>query len=159
MPWASALNLWWHNEAPTMVARTKGYTYLEVLVALLVFAIALVPAMEAMQSSLGGIRQSGAATTTRDVSDEQAAINKMERLLALDTATLSASPSGVSTAHGTLSDASTTVPRCLVYTSWYKPEEALEADRFVSVSTSKLLWVKVAVEGGGASAVTLVFIP
>lgn len=146
---------------PTSARSNGGYTYLEILVALLVFSVALVPATEAIQAALRAVRQDtrpAADGTERTVTDGQAVINKMESLLAKDTATLAASPSGRSTSHETLSDAANAAPRCLVYTAWYKPEAEQENDRYVETKTN-LLWIKVSVEGSGVSATTLVLVP
>ncbi|MDP2752684.1 MAG: prepilin-type N-terminal cleavage/methylation domain-containing protein [Rhodocyclaceae bacterium] len=143
----------------------RGFTYLEVLVALLVFSIALIPAMESIQNSLRAVRQDAklnAAGGERNVTDGQAVINKMESLLAMSMnenfGSLAYLPSGRITAHATLSDALGIEPRCLVYTSWFKPEATLEADRYVTTKTH-LLWVKVVLDGSGVSATTLVLIP
>jgi len=134
---------------------------MEVLVALLVFSIALVPAMESIQASLRAVRQDAKQTATgeeRNVTDGQAVINKMEALLAKNPTEISASPAGRTTPHAALSDAVGTEPRCLAYTSWFKPEAGAESDRYVETKTN-LLWLKVVVEGSGVSATTLVLIP
>lgn len=145
-----------------MSANSSGYTYVEVLVALLVFSIALVPAVEAIQFALHAVRQDarlGSDGTERNVTDGQAVINKMEGLLAQSADTLAANiPLNRTIPHATLSDAANIVPRCLVYTSWYKPEAAQDNDRYVGTKTN-LLWIKVAVEGSGVAATTLVLIP
>lgn len=149
-------------------ASFSGYTYLEILVALLVFSVALVPAVEAIQAALHAVRQDarqGADGTERNVTDGQAAINKMERLLAQSPADLKKdipanphTPHIPHTPHATLSDAADVVPRCLVYTSWYKPEVEQENARYVDTKTH-LLWIKVSIEGSGVSATSLVLVP
>lgn len=150
-----------------MTNRFRGYTYIEAVVALLVLAVALIPAMDALQVGTIGLRTNvvqGDAGTDRDVSDEEALRNKMESLLALNHKTgsgeLAESPSGRSSAHSGLSDAGGANPRCLVYTSWYKPEANAEADRYVSSSAdTRLLWVKVQIEGKDTSLETVAYIP
>lgn len=145
--------------------REGGFSYIEALVALVILAVALIPAMEALTGGVQGVRlnvaQGTTAGTERNVSDEEALRNKMEGLLARthdrNSGGLANSPSGTSTAHG-YSDAAGTDPRCLVYTSWYKPEATQAADRFVSTDTG-LLWIKVVVEGKATHLETVAFIP
>lgn len=145
--------------------KSRGFSYIEALVALIILSVALIPAIDALKVGFSAIRQDVSLDSNGveiNVSDHQALINKMEALRALIHGTslgqLANSPSGTSTAHGTLSDPLGTEPRCLVYTSWYKPEGITTADRFVSSNTG-LLWIKVQISGKDAELVSLAFIP
>lgn len=128
-----------------------GFSYVEALIAVVLVAVCLAPAVQALQS--GTI----AASTTRLVADDTAHLkSKMEQVLAqpfadLDSAAQTAGSFSVATSYSDPVGAR----RRVVYLSRYDVDNAdADNDRFTGTEAG-LLWVKVVLEGSTASLATL----
>ena len=145
-----------------MTADQQGFSYVEVLVAMFILAIAIVPAMDAIQSGLqgAGIHE----TLTRQ---HYAMIKRMEEVQADSYGNLliSAQTAGNATTPGSYSDPAGQTERVLVFLALYDAD----ADPFTLVDpdndgdgdvytgdTSNLLWLSVALENSAQSMETLV---
>ena len=139
-----------------------GFSYVEVLVAIFILAIAIVPAMEAIQT---GIRGAGIhESLTRQ---HYALIKRMEEVQADSYINLlsSAQTAGNATAPSSYSDTAGQTDRVLVFLALYDAD----ADPFTLVDpdndgdgdvytgdTSNLLWLSVALENSAQSMETLI---
>ncbi len=143
-----------------------GLTYIEVMVAAALIAIALVPAVEALHT---GILGSDVQRTVVD--DHYAALAKMEEVLAerysalVDVAAITADP----TTPNSYSDAAGTLNRRLIYVAPYDadnsdgdnnvytvPDPNLDGDSNLYTGYNELLWVRVEVEGSITALESLV---
>lgn len=127
--------------------RQRGLSYVEVLIAVVIVAVCLVPALDAL---LGGL--SAADTQRLQAVNQQRLKARLEEVLAnrfvtLDAAAIAAgnSPSTIVDAY---SDAAGTADRLLVTLYRYDGSSP-------TVSDSGLLWVKVAIEASSLSLNTL----
>jgi Tfp pilus assembly protein PilV len=140
----------------------KGFSYVEVLVATTLIAIALVPAMNALQTGILS------ADVHQQLTEEYyVRLNKMEELQATPFSNLLAAAevalnNTTATSH---SDAAGTANRSLVYIALYDAD----ADPFTVTdtnadgdndpytgNTANLLWVKVVTEGSAQGLETLI---
>ena len=136
------------NVAPRGHPRTQaGLSYIEVLIATILIAVSLVPAVEALRGGIfgAGLHQEAAA-------DHYELKAKMEEVLAepyalLDAAALSA---GSETTPTSYSDPSGSTKRRLVYLSRYDPS----IQGFTTLDTG-VLWVHVRFESGAGELETL----
>jgi Tfp pilus assembly protein PilV len=133
--------------SPLLRCRQRGLSYAEVLIAVVIVAVCLVPALDALRSGL-----SAADTQRLQAVNQQRLKTRLEEVLAnrfstLDAAAMAAgnSPS-VTTA--TYSDAAGTADRLLVTLYRYDGSAPTATD-------SGLLWVKVAIEASSLSLNTL----
>ena len=139
--------------APTCVfARQTGLSYAEVLLAVTVLAVVLVPALETLQTAMVGAQvHENVATTVNDLA------SRMEMLLAephsdLDAAALAA---GSTTIPSIYSDPAGPPERILVFLSRYDGDNAdADGDPFTGMDEG-LLWVRVAVENTPFELITL----
>ena len=139
-----------------------GFSYIEVLVAMFILAIAIVPAMEAIQSGLqgAGIHES----LTRQ---HYALIKRMEEVQADSYINLlsSAQTAGNATIPSSYSDPAGQTERVLVFLALYDadadpftlvdPDNDGDADVYTGDS-SDLLWLRVALENSAQSMETLI---
>lgn len=140
----------------------QGFSYLEVLIASALIAIALVPGLDALQTGIigTGIHQSSAV-------QQQLRLQKMDALQAESYANLlAAAKTAVNKTTATpYSDASGSTNRRLVYLALYDadadpftlidPNTDADNDLFTG-STSNQLWLRVATEGTAQGIETLV---
>lgn len=130
----------------------QGFSYVEVLIAMFIIAIAIVPAMEALQS---GIK--GAGVHQQSSKYHYALLGRMETMMAESYVNLltAAQTAGSSTTASSYSDPSGQADRIVIYLSLYDAD----ADPFVIADpnndadnnlytgdTANLLWIKVQLE-------------
>jgi Tfp pilus assembly protein PilV len=130
----------------------RGWSYVEVLVATVLLALALAPALEAMQTAL-----LGAAIHEEHAIHQQRLASRLEQLLAqpfndLDAAAAAAGSKDVPT---TYSDNAGTKGRRLVFLSRYDGDNADGDDKPFTGTDAGLLWIKVEVENTVISLETL----
>ena len=138
-----------------MKNRQAGFSYMELLIATLLIAIMLVPALEAMQS---GIQSSGIHTEL--ARNQYRMISKMEETLALpfsellQQADLVADPTVLIPAP--FSDAAGTESRRLVFLARYDGDDVDgDKDPFTGTDTG-LLWLRVTIEDSQRSLETVI---
>jgi type II secretory pathway component PulJ len=128
----------------------RGFLYMEVLVALLVLALCLPPALAALTAA------------TRMAAAERAAVARrfrlsgmMEQLLATPHAALdaAASAAGAATVPTSYSDAAGTSERRLVFIARYDADNADGDGNGLTGGDAGLLWMRVSIEGHPAFAV------
>ena len=128
-----------------MKSRQAGFSYMELLIATLLIAVMLVPALEAMQS---GIQGSGIHTQLAQ--NQFRMIAKMEQTLALpysellEQADLVADPTVLIPAP--FSDPAGTASRRLVFLARYDGDNADADDDPFTGTDAGLLWVRVSIE-------------
>ena len=91
--------------------RQRGFGYIEALVAVVLLAIAIVPALDALSNATRG-----APTADRDDDLWQAVANKLSDVAGarFDDLDAAATAAGSATTATTLSDATTTTPRVMI---------------------------------------------
>lgn len=147
---------------PPRQHRQLGFSYIEVMVALVFLAIAIVPAMEGIQSGI-----QGAGIHTALTRQHYALISRMEQLQAEDYTNLlaAAKTAGNATTPSSYSDPGGQAERVLVYLALYDadidpftlvdPDNDADANIYTG-DTSNLLWLKVELEKSIQSMQTLV---
>jgi len=134
--------------------RTCGFAYLEVMVAVLLIAIVLMPATDLLSSALLG------SEVNKDLSSAHyRLVAKMEEVLAkpLPEIRQQADNAGSATAIvAAWSDSAGTPRRRLVYLSRYDADNADGDDLGFSGTEENLLWVKVRIENSDLQVATLV---
>lgn len=140
------------REAPLICRRLQaGFSYVEALVAVILIAVSLVPALQALQ---GGMI---AATSGGSLADDLLYVqSKMEQVLAQPFAQLDAAAqaAGSPTVLSSYSDPSG-ARRRFVYISRYDADNAdADNNRFTGTDAG-LLWVNVSLEGSTSSLITL----
>ena len=138
---------------PRVLSTAGGFSYIEVLIAVAVLAVALVPAIEALNIS----GQSSALYSAR-VAQHHRLVARMETLLAASYSALAAEAStpGSPTASAVYSDPGGTASRRLVYITAYDGDNA-DADNDPFTGTdANLLWLRVEIENSvvGLEALT-----
>ena len=131
----------------------RGFTYAEVLLATILIAITLVPALEALSGGLGGV---AVARGSNELSLR--ASSRMEEVMSLDWATLdsAALAAGSATTPTSLSDGVSVLDRRLVYLAHYDGDNAdADNDPFTGADAD-LIWVKVSIENAGHELSSLV---
>ena len=130
----------------------RGFSYIEVLAATVLLAIALVPALEALQIGILG------AEVHREAAEEHHhMVGKMEKVLAesFDQLDLAAAAAGNPSAPSSYSEAPGAFRRRLVYLSAYDADNAdADNDPFTGVDDD-LIWVRVVIENTAQSLETL----
>ena len=131
---------------------SQGFSYVEVLVALFILSIAIVPAMEALQSGI-----QGTSIHQQTTIQHYALVARMESVMAESYSTLltSAETSSNASTPSNLSDPAGQVNRVIVYLSLYDAD----TDPFIVTDantdgdnnsytgdSSNLLWLKVELE-------------
>lgn len=142
--------------------RQPGFSYVEVLVALFLVAIALVPAMDALQTGITGANVHKAYTA-----EYYSQLQKMEELQATPFTGLlnAAKVAANNTTPTSFSDASGIANRNLVYIALYDADANPfsitdtnadgDNDPYTG-NTANLLWVKVLTEGSAQGLETLI---
>jgi Tfp pilus assembly protein PilV len=140
----------------------KGFSYVEVLIATTLIAIALIPAMSALQTGIMSANVHQALTT-----EYYSQLKKMEELQATPfTSLLNAAKVAVNNTTATsYSDATGTTNRSLVYIALYDADANPftvtdtntdgDNDPYTG-NTANLLWVKVVTEGSAQGLETLI---
>jgi type II secretory pathway pseudopilin PulG len=138
-----------------MMNRQSGFSYMELLVATLLIAIMLVPALDAMQS---GIKGSGIHTQLAQ--NQYRMISKMEETLALpfgellQQADLVADPTVL--IPEPYSDTAGTEFRRLVYLARYDGDNADGNDNPFNGTDAGLLWLRVTIENSPRALETVI---
>lgn len=130
----------------------QGFSYIEVLVAVVLLAVCLAPALEALRETV-----SGTAVGTTATQEHYDLVGRMEQVLAqpfdlLDAAALAA---GSPTTPSSYSDPSGSTPRVLVYLSRYDGDNADGDNNPFTGVDPDLLWIQVKVQGTNAVLTTL----
>ena len=124
--------------------REQGFTYVEVIVAVLLMSLALVPALNA-------IRQSTAVSKGQQslIANTYAVFSKMEYILAqpYESLSLAAIAAGGATNPSSYSDPVATPGRRLVFLALYDGDNADGDNQPLTGGDPGLLWVKVELEG------------
>ena len=142
-----------NNSAPGAGRSQAGWSYVEVLIATVLLALALTPALESLQTSV-----LGAAIHEENATNSQRLAGRLEELLTepftdLDAA---AAAAGSPNAPTTYSDGAGTKGRRLVYLSRYDGDNAdADNDPFTGTDAG-LLWIKVEIENTIMSLETLI---
>jgi len=133
--------------------RQTGLSYAEALLAVIVLAIALVPAIEALQTAF-----TGAAVTETVVQWQQLLSTRAEEVLAEPYASLNAAAlaAGSETTPSSYSDPVGGPDRVLTFLSGYDGDDADADSNPFTGPDDGLLWVRVAVENTPYDLVTLV---
>jgi len=131
----------------------RGWSYVEVLVATVLLALALAPALEAMQTAL-----LGAAIHEEHAIHQQRMSARMEQLLTqpfsdLDAAAAAAGSEAVPTSY---SDSAGTKGRRLVFVSRYDGDNEDGDDKPFTGTDAGLLWLKVEIENTVIALETLI---
>jgi len=134
------------------VRGAAGFSYVEVLIAMVLVAVCLVPAMDALQT---GIR--GSAALGDFSSDRFGILEKMEEVLAepfgdLESAAVAAGGATVATSY---SDDAGTPGRRIVYIAPYDGDDADDDGDPFTGGDDGLLWVRVAAEASGVAVQSL----
>lgn len=143
-------------------SRQQGFSYIEVLVASLLVVVALVPAMNALQTGIKGANVHQAYTA-----EYYSQLKKMEELQATPfTSLLNAAKTATNNITPTsFSDASGTANRNLVYIALYDADASPFTITDTNVdgdndpytgNTANLLWLKVMTEGSVQGLETLI---
>ena len=130
----------------------QGFSYIEVLVAMFIIAIALVPAMEALQSGI-----QGAGIHQQTTQQHYLLLSRMENLMATSYGDLliAAETAGNATTPSSYSDPAGQSERIIVYLSLYDADADpftiadpdTDADNNIYTGdTANLLWIKVQLE-------------
>ena len=122
---------------------SQGFSYVEVLIATVLIAMSLVPALEALQTGL-----QGSSNYLHVVEDHNYVQARLEEVLAepIDALEAAALAAGSPTALSSYSDPPATERRLLVYVSRYDGDDAdSDADPFTGTDAG-LLWVRVEIE-------------
>lgn len=137
----------------TLSTNQAGLSYVEALLAVVVLAVALVPALSTLQTALTG------AAVHEEVTESIARVaNRMEVVLAEPFADLDAEALAVGSPAAPTSYSDAAGPgRLLVYLSRYDGDDADgNGDPFDSGMDEGLLWVRVAMENSPYELTTLV---
>lgn len=133
--------------------RQMGFSYIEVVLAIIILSLALVPALETLQTAFTGVT---AADSLLDV--RQKLVTTMEQILAEPFASLenAALAAGSETVPSSYSESAGTADRALVYLSRYDGDNADGNDNPFNGTDDGLLWVRVAIENTPDELTTLV---
>jgi len=139
---------------PGSPARETGISYVETLLAVTVLALALVPALESLQTAFRG-----SAVQEEVILWQQQLATRMADVLAEPFATLddAAQAAGSETTPSSYSDAAGGPDRVLVFLSRYDGDNAdANGDPFDSGMDEGLLWIRIAIENTPYDLTTLV---
>lgn len=133
--------------------RQRGFGYIEALVAVALLAVALVPALEALTN----------VTHNAPVADQEDALwmavsSKLNEASGtrFDSLDFYASAAGSPTTASSLSDASGTSPRVLVYLSRYDGDNADGDNNAFTGTDADLIWIRAAIADTPVEMSTLV---
>ena len=132
--------------------RHKGFSYIEVLIATVLIAITLVPALDALQGAMLGSAMHENAT-----SQQYHLQSKLEEVLAksFDELDAAAVIAGDHTVVTSFSDSIGATDRRLVYLSKYDGDNADSDNNYFTGVDKDLLWVRVEIENTSYSFETL----
>jgi prepilin-type N-terminal cleavage/methylation domain-containing protein len=145
--------------------RQSGLTYIEVMIAVALLAVALVPAIEALHAGMLGADIQQTVSTSH-----YAALTRMEEVLAepYGTLTNAAAAAGNESTPSSYSDAGGAPDRRLVFVALYDadnsdgdgnvftvPDPNLDGDNNPFTGYTGLLWVRVEIEGSVTSLESL----
>jgi type II secretory pathway pseudopilin PulG len=140
-----------HTTASHRRVRQAGFSYIEVLVSILLIVLALIPAIESLSTGVraAGIHQSMAEADLHMVS-------KLEETLARSFAALDAEALAVGdpALPTSFSDAPGAAHRRLVYLARYDGDDADDDGKRFTGGDAGLLWVKVELENTGRALET-----
>lgn len=122
-------------------SRQAGLSYIEVLTAVVIIAISVIPATDALRNAMHVAASDGQATV-----NHYRMTSKMEEVLADPFSTASARAAGTSTATS-YSDTAGSTDRRLVFISRYDGDNADADDDPFTGTEAGLLWVRVEIEG------------
>lgn len=128
-----------------LLARQNGLSYVEILVAIVLISIALVPAMEALVPAI-----SGSVIYRSETERHYHLAAKLEEVLALPYAQLDEEALAVvneTTASTLFSDADPSDSRRLVFLSRYQPADSVTPVAVFTTDDIGMLWVRVQLEG------------
>mgnify|MGYP000847073652 FL=1 len=133
--------------------RQRGFGYVEALVAVVLLAVALVPALEALTNVT-----LGAPSADRDDDLWMAVANKMNEVggSRFDDLDYYANTAGSPTAASGLSDPATANPRVLVYLSRYDGDNADGDNNPFTGTDADLIWIRAAIADTPVEMSTLV---
>ena len=133
--------------------RQRGFGYIEALVAVVLLAIAIVPALDALSNAMRG-----APTADRDDDLWQAVANKLSDVAGtrFDDLDSAATTAGSATTASSLSDASGTTPRVMVYLSRYDGDNADGDNDPFTGTDADLIWIRAAITDPPVEMTTLV---
>jgi len=125
-------------------SRNQGFTYIEVIVSIMVLSIALIPAISAIRESIAVSREQETL-----VANTYSVYAKMENVMAQPYETLAqlAMAAGSATTPTSLSDPAGTPARRLVYLASYDGDNDDSDNNPFTGGDPGLLWVKVQLEG------------
>ena len=133
--------------------RQRGFGYIEALVAVALLAVALIPALEALTN----------VTRNAPLADEDDALwmavsSKLNEISGtrFDSLDFYASTTGSPTTASSLSDASGTSPRVLVYLSRYDGDNADGDNNAFTGTDADLIWIRAAIADTPVEMSTLV---
>lgn len=135
------------------MARQRGFGYVEALVAVMLLAIAIIPALDALTNTVRG-----APLPDRDDDLWLAVANKLSEVAAarFDDLDAAASMAGSATTPSMYSDASTTTPQVLVYLSRYDGDNADGDSNPFTGTDADLIWIRAAISDPPVEMSTLV---
>ncbi len=122
-------------------SRQAGFSYVEVLAAAVILAVSIIPATEALRSSM-----IVAAADSRATVNHYRLTGKMEAVLAESFSTLAARAAGTGTATS-YSDTAGATDRRVVFISRYDGDNADTDDDPFTGTDADLLWIRVEIEG------------
>lgn len=125
----------------TSARRQAGFSYVEVLAAVVIIAVSVIPATDALRNAMKVAESDGEATV-----NHYRLISKMEEVLADSFSTVSARAAGTSTATS-YSDAGGSAGRRVVLIAPYDGDNADADDDPFTGTDAGLLWVRVEIEG------------
>lgn len=130
----------------------KGLTYIEVVLAVLLLSLALVPALNAIRGSIAASRGQQEL-----ISGSYAVLSKMEYVLAQSYSNLAdaAAAAGSPTNPTTYSDPGGTPARALVFLALYDADNADGDSNPLTGGDAGLLWVRVALADGSSAMESL----
>lgn len=133
-------------------AQQRGFTYLEVMIATVLIAIMLVPAMEALTPAI-----QGSAMHKQHAEIHYALLGKLEQVLAksFDELDAAAAVAGAHTNATSYSDPAANVPDRVFIWRYDIDDADSDGDVFTD-GEDDLLWVKVATEDASQSLQTLI---
>ncbi|MCU7945980.1 MAG: hypothetical protein KZQ72_04950 [Candidatus Thiodiazotropha sp. (ex Cardiolucina cf. quadrata)] len=139
------IQLFSHHERSYPQQWMAGFSYTEVLIAVFLIAISLVPALNALHSGV-----LGSDIHATEAVHHHRLISRMEDVLArpfIELEQEADAVAGPTTIIDTYSDASGTDGRCLVYLSRYDSDNVDSDNNPFTDTDDGLLWVKVEIDG------------
>ena len=135
------------------MGRQRGFGYIEALVAVVLLAVALIPALEAL-----GNATRGAPSADQDDDLWMAVSTKLNLVSGsrFDDLDAAATAAGSQTTASSYSDAAGTTPRVMVYLSRYDGDNADGDNNPFTGTDADLIWIRAAILDPPVELVTLV---